>query len=125
MTMGTILGAWIQPSGIWIVESEFDGGRHSFEITYDDMYIDTIYADTPEEIEDISARLNAEEDVREWDDGFGISLVQLLKPRTSAHRDILNKIKATDTIYIICDHADLVEILRKIENTLGTTLGDL
>lgn len=117
MTTEKILGAWIQPSGIWITETEYDHDAHAFVVTKDDKYITTIYADTLEEIEDIRTGLNAEEDIREWDDGTGISVDWRLKTRALNHSLVLDKIKAFGTVYIIRDRSGLRETLRKIEDS--------
>ena len=99
MTMGQIIGAWIQPSNIWIVESEYTSDAHDFVITIDDKYISTIYADTLEEIEGIRVRLNAEEDVRGWADSNGDNVGMLINQRTAGLRETIRVIENAGRCY--------------------------
>lgn len=60
---------WNQ-NGMTIYEVDFDGDRHAFEIYVDGMRVVTIYADSPEQTEDVRAILDAGGDVRDWEDAI-------------------------------------------------------
>ena len=47
MTTKKILGMWMLPSGIEIIE-ELNGDRHAYDISYGGKHVVTIYADSPE-----------------------------------------------------------------------------
>lgn len=75
MATKKILGVWIQSSGVEIWEIEHDNDTCAYEIAYDGRHVvTTIYADSPEQTEEMRARLNAGEDVRDWEDGNGVSV---------------------------------------------------
>ncbi len=65
------IGTWEQKSGIEIDEIVFDGKRDAFVIYNSNKHITTIYADSPEQTEEMRGSLNAGEDVRDWEDGAG------------------------------------------------------
>ncbi len=73
---------WMQRTEIEIVEVDFDGDAHAFEIYVDGRRITTVYADTPEQTEDMRAGLDAGEDVKDWEDGNGNSVGTLIAERT-------------------------------------------
>ena len=62
---------WKQENGIEIDESYYDVDAHAFAISADGRHVVTIYADSPEQTDNIRASLNANEDVRDWEDGNG------------------------------------------------------
>ena len=57
--------------GYEVVEVEFDGDLHEFEVVKGDEVIATITPDTIEDMEQIIADLNNGEDVDGWEDGMG------------------------------------------------------
>lgn len=69
--MTTTIRTWEQKNRIQINEVDHDYDAHAFEITFKGKHIVTIYADSPEQTEDMRASLDAGEDVRDWHDGFG------------------------------------------------------
>ena len=71
MATEKIYGIWTQANGIVVDEVEFDGDAHAFAIYVDGRCVITIYADSPEQTEEMRARLDAGEDVRDWEDGDG------------------------------------------------------
>lgn len=82
MATEKILGIWMQPSGVEIIEAEYDHDAHAYEMSYDGRHVVTIYTGTPEDTEVIRARLNADEDVRDWEDGNGRCIGTLIAERT-------------------------------------------
>jgi len=82
MTAEKILGMWMMPSGVEIIEVEFDHDAHAYEIAYDGRHVVTIYTDTLEDTEAMRARLNAGEDVWDWEDGNGNCVGKLIAERT-------------------------------------------
>lgn len=86
---------WKQENGIEIDEVEFDGDAHAYGICVDGRNVVTIYADSPEDTEDIRAALDAGEDVREWEDGNGRSIGTLIAERTGAGlRETLKRLQS-------------------------------
>ena len=73
---------WQQKNGIEIDEVEHDGDRHAFEVRVDGKHVVTVYADSPEDTEDIRARLDDGHNVRCWDDGNGNCVGTLIRQRT-------------------------------------------
>ena len=65
---------WKQKSGIEIDEVDFDGDAHAFKIYFENVHVLTVFAFSPEETVNIRASLNAGEDVRDWEDGNGVSV---------------------------------------------------
>ena len=68
---------WTQ-NGIEIDEVEFDGDRHAFEVFVNGKHIVAIYPATPIEAKDMRADLDAGDDVRDWEDGNGVSIEMLM-----------------------------------------------
>lgn len=58
-------------NGYEVVEVEFDGDLHEFEIVQNDEVIATITPNTIEDMEAIIKDLNNGEDVNGWEDGMG------------------------------------------------------
>ena len=83
---------WAQP-GMEIDEVEFDGDRHAFEICVNGNHVVTVYADSPEQTEDMRAALDAGEDVRDWEDGLGNNVGLLIRQRTTDLRDTLRELE--------------------------------
>jgi hypothetical protein len=99
MATKKILGIWMQPSGVEIIEAEYDHDAHAYEISYDGRHVVTIYTGTPEDTEVIRARLNADEDVRDWEDGNGRCIGALIAERTGAGlRETLKRLQS-DSVY--------------------------
>ena len=91
---------WKQENGIEIDEVEFDGDWVAFEIAYDGRHVVTIYVDSPEQTEDIRASLDAGEDVRDWEDGNGNCVGELIAKRTGdGLRETLRRIEYAGTCY--------------------------
>jgi len=100
MTTGKVLGIWIQPSGVEIIEVDYDHEAHAYEISYDGRHVVTIYTDTPEDTEVIRARLNADEDVRDWEDGNGRCIGTLIAERTGdGLRETLKRLERDGECY--------------------------
>ena len=57
--------------GYEVVEVEFDGDLHEFEVVKDGEVIATITPDTIEDMEQIIKNLDAGDDVDGWEDGMG------------------------------------------------------
>ena len=76
---------WKQSNRIEVDEVEFDGARHAFEISFRGKHLITIYSDTPGQSMDMRASLDDGEDVREWEDGDGVSVGTLLFYATSPY----------------------------------------
>lgn len=62
---------WKQKNGISIDEIVFDGERGAFAVYVGDKHITTIYADSPEQTKEMRVGLDANGDVRDWEDGNG------------------------------------------------------
>ena len=58
-------------NGYEVVEIEFDGDLHEFEVIKDDEVIATITPDSIEDMESIIADLDAGKGVNGWEDGNG------------------------------------------------------
>jgi len=100
MTTKKILGLWMLPSGIEIIDKELDGDRHAFEIYVDGKNVVTICADSPEQSEAMRASLDAGEDVRDWEDGNGNCVGTLIRQRTGhGLRETLKRIEDAGTCY--------------------------
>jgi len=100
MTAEKILGMWMMPSGVEIIEVEFDHDAHAYEIAYDGRHVVTIYTDTAEDTEAMRARLNAGEDVWDWEDGNGNCVGKLIAERTGdGLRETLRRIEDAGTCY--------------------------
>lgn len=100
MATEKILGLWMQPSGVEIMEIEYDHDAHAYDIAYDGRYVVTIYADSPEQGEAMRASLDAGEDVRDWEGGNGHSVGELIAKRTGAGlRETLRRIEDAGTCY--------------------------
>ena len=100
MTTEKILGMWMMPSGVEIIEVEFDHDAHAYEIAYDGRHVVTIYTDTAEDTEAMRARLNAGEDVWDWEDGNGNCVGKLIAERTGdGLRETLRRIEDAGTCY--------------------------
>ena len=69
---------WKQSNGIQIDEVEYDGDAHAFAVSANGKHLISIYADTPRQSSDMRACLDADEDVREWEDGYGVSVEMLM-----------------------------------------------
>lgn len=99
MTTGKVLGIWMQPSGVEIIEAEYDHDAHAYEISYDGRHVVTIYADSPEQGEAMRVSLDAGEDVRDWEGGNGHSVGALIAERTGAGlRETLKRLQS-DSVY--------------------------
>lgn len=85
---------WKQKNGIEIDEVPYDYDYHAFEVCVDNRHVVTIYPDTLEDTEVIRARLNAGEDVRDWEDGNGHCVGTLITQRTTGLRETLKRIEA-------------------------------
>lgn len=57
--------------GYEVVEVEFDGDLHEFEVVKDGEVIATITPETVEDMEQITKDLDNGEDVDGWEDGMG------------------------------------------------------
>jgi len=90
---------WKQKNGIEIDEVEFDYDAYAFEIYVDGRHVVTIYADSPEQTDKIRASLNANEDVRDWEDGNGHCVGTLITQRTTGLRDTLREIEGAGACY--------------------------
>jgi len=100
MATEKILGIWMQPSGVEIMEMEYDHDAHAYEISYDGRHVVTIYADSPEQTDNIRASLNANEDVRDWEDGSGHNIGTLIAERTGdGLRETLKRIQSDGLCY--------------------------
>ena len=100
MATEKILGIWMQPSGVEIIEAEYDHDAHAYEISYDGRHVVTIYTGTPEDTEVIRARLNADEDVRDWEDGNGRCIGTLIAERTGdGLRETLKRLQSDGECY--------------------------
>ena len=84
---------WQQTSGIEIDEVELDGDRHAFEVCVDGKHVVTIYADSPENTYDLREALDANEDVRDWEDGDDNNVGMLINQRTTGLRETLRGIE--------------------------------
>jgi hypothetical protein len=99
MATEKILGLWMQPSGVEIIEAEYDNDAHAYEMAYDGRHVVTIYTGTPEDTEVIRARLNADEDVRDWEDGNGRCIGTLITQRTTGLRETLKRLERDGECY--------------------------
>lgn len=91
---------WQQKNGIEIDEVEFDGDTHAYEICVDGRHVVTIYTGTPEDTEVIRARLNANEDVRDWEYGSGHNIGTLIAERTGdGLRETLKRLQSDGECY--------------------------
>jgi len=91
---------WKQRNGIEIDEVDFDDDRHAFELCIDGKHVITIYADTPEQTEDMRVGLDAGEDVRDWEDGNGRSIETLIAERTGdGLRETLKRLQSDGLCY--------------------------
>jgi len=100
MTTEKILGVWIQSSGVEIWEMEFNDDAHAFAIAYDGRHVVTVYADSPENTYDLREALDANEDVRDWEDGDGNNVGMLIRQRTGdGLRETLRRIEDAGTCY--------------------------
>ena len=100
MTTEKTYRIWVQANGIVIEEVEFDGDRHAFEIYADGRHVVTIYADSPEQTEDMRAGLNSGEDVRDWEDGNGQCVGTLISERTGdGLRETLRRLESEGMCY--------------------------
>ena len=99
MTTEKILGMWMMPSGVEIIEVEYDSDMYAFKLCVDGKHVVSIYADSPEQTEGIRAGLNACEDVRDWSDGSGRSIGTLIAERTGdGLRETLKRLQR-DSVY--------------------------
>lgn len=57
--------------GYQVVEVEFDGDLHEFEVIKNDDVVATITPSSIEDMKQIVADLDAGEDVNGWEDGMG------------------------------------------------------
>jgi hypothetical protein len=95
-----ILGIWMQPSGVEIIEAEYDHDAHAYEMAYDGRHVVTIYTDTLKDTEVIRACLNAGEDVRDWEDGNGRCIGTLITERTGdGLRETLKRLERDGECY--------------------------
>ena len=100
MATKKILGVWIQSSGVEIWEMEFNDDAHAFAIAYDGRHVVTVYADSPENTYDLREALDANEDVRDWEDGDGNNVGMLIRQRTGdGLRETLRRIEDAGTCY--------------------------
>ena len=91
---------WKQRDGIEIDEVEFDGDRHAFEVCVDGKHVVTVYADSPEDTEDMRASLDDGDNVRCWENGNGICIGTLIAERTGdGLRETLRRIEDAGTCY--------------------------
>jgi len=90
---------WKQRNGIEIDEAEYDGDVHAYEIAYDGRHVVTIFSATPEDTEDLRARLDAGEDVRDWEDGNGNCVGTLIRQRTTGLRETLRELEGAGACY--------------------------
>ena len=93
-----VYGTWTQ-NGIEIDEVELDGDRHAFEMSVNGRTVVTIYADSPEDTYDIREALDANEDVRDWEDWDGNNVGMLITQRTTGLRDTLRGIEDEGRCY--------------------------
>ena len=84
---------WKLKNGIEIDEVELDGVRHAFEVCVDGKHVVTIYADSPENTYDLREALDANEDVRDWEDGDDNNVGMLINQRTTGLRETLRGIE--------------------------------
>ena len=87
-----VYGTWTQ-NGIEIDEVELDGDRHAFEMSVNGRTVVTIYADSPENTYVIREALDANEDVRDWEDEDGNNVGMLITQRTTGLRETLRGIE--------------------------------
>lgn len=91
---------WGQKNGIEIDEWTFGSDAHAFKIYVDGRHVVTIYADTLEQTDDMRARLDAGEDVRDWEDDSGRSVRTLIAERTGdGLRETLRRIEDAGNCY--------------------------
>jgi len=91
---------WKQKNGIEIDEIEYHGDAHAFEICVDGKHVVTVYANSPEDTEIIRASLNADEDVRDWENGYGICIGTLIAERTGdGLRETLKRLQSDGVCY--------------------------
>ena len=91
---------WKQRNGIEIDEVDFDDDRHAFELCIDGKHVITIYADSPEQSEEMRAALDAGEDVRDWEDGSGSCIGTLIAERTGdGLRETLKRLQSDGVCY--------------------------
>ena len=96
----TRMRPWGQKNGIEIDEVRVDRDRHAFTIYVDGNHIVTVYADTPEQADDMRASLDDGEDVRDWEDGNGNCVGTLIAERTGdGLRKTLRRIEDAGTYY--------------------------
>ena len=100
MATEKVLGLWMQPSGVEVIEVEYDSDMYAYKVSVDGKHVITIYADTPEQTEDMRVGLDAGEDVRDWEDGNGRSIKTLIAERTGdGLRETLKRIEGAGTCY--------------------------
>jgi hypothetical protein len=63
-------GVW-EREGYKVVEVDFDGDLHCFEVIQNDEVVSTIYPDTIEQMEEDKKALDNGEGVEDWEDGRG------------------------------------------------------
>ena len=91
---------WKQINGIEIDEVILLGDAHAYEVYVDGNHVVTIYAETPEEIDDIATHLNEGHDVRDLDDGYGNNVGTLIAQRTgNGLRETLKRLEEAGTYY--------------------------
>lgn len=67
---GNNMRTW-ERKGYEVIEKEFDGDLHHFDIMQDDEVVATIEPETIDDMQLIKADLDAGEDVNGWEDGNG------------------------------------------------------
>ena len=82
MAKEKLYGTWKQANGIEIDEVILLGDAYAYKVYADGKHVVTLYANTPEEAEEIRTSLNAGEDVKDWEDGNGNKVGVLIDQRT-------------------------------------------
>lgn len=90
---------WKQRNGIQIDEVDFYGDIHAFKILVNGRTVVTISADSPEDTYDIREALDANEDVRDWEDGNGNNVGMLIRRRTTGLREAMREIEDAGRCY--------------------------
>lgn len=99
MTTEKILGLWMLPSGIEIFEVEYNSDMYAFKVSVDGRHVVTIFPVTPEDTEAVKAGLDADEDVRDWEDRNGNRLGTLIRQRTTGLRETLRELEGAGACY--------------------------
>ncbi len=90
---------WKQRNGIEIDEVDFYDDIHAFEMSVNGRTVVTICADSPEDTYNIREALDANKDVRDWEDGNGNNVGMLIRQRTTGLREALREIEDAGRCY--------------------------